>query len=215
MRPLAVLRPEPGAGRTAARASALGLEVRLIPLFTIEPLQWDAPEPAQFDALILTSANAVRHGGPELDKLKSLPVQAVGEATAAAAQEAGFAIASVGEGGGRDLRLPDGQRALHLTGRDHVGLDADMTIAIYEARQVEAPAGVERLDGCVVAVHSPRAGRRLAELVADRSRIAVAAISEAAAQACGSGWEKVAAAPQPTDDALLALAARLCESPRP
>jgi uroporphyrinogen-III synthase len=193
----------------------MGLEVRLVPLFTIVPVGWTAPDPSEFDALVLTSANAVRYGGEELDRLKALPVHAVGEATAAAAREAGFAIASVGKGGGGDLRPPDAHRLLHLTGHNHVHLDADLTIPIYDARQIDTPAELNRLDGCVVAVHSPRAGRRLAELIADRSRIAVAAISEAAALACGAGWEVMAAAPQPTDDALLALAARLCESPRP
>ena len=71
--------------------------------------------------------------------------------------------------------------------------------------------------GAVVAVHSPRAGARLAELVAgsglDGSTIALAAISAEAGQACGGGWKQVAVASQPGDGALLALAARLCNSP--
>ena len=78
-----------------------------------------------------------------------------------------------------------------------------------------APAGLDAIDECVVAVHSPRAGRRLGELVDRRSRITIAAISPAAAEACGAGWKRVHAAPQPNDAALLALAARLCESPGP
>jgi hypothetical protein len=31
----------------------------------------------------------------------------------------------------------------------------------------------------------------------------------------GDGWESVEAAPEPNDDALLALAARLCNNPPP
>ena len=50
---------------------------------------------------MLTSANAIRHGGAGLERLRSLPVHAVGEATAAAAREAGFAVAGIGEGGCR------------------------------------------------------------------------------------------------------------------
>jgi uroporphyrinogen-III synthase len=69
--------------------------------------------------------------------------------------------------------------------------------------------------GAVALVHSPRAGRRLAELVGDRASTAIAAISAAAANAVGSGWETVEAAQQPNDDALLALAARLCNKPPP
>jgi uroporphyrinogen-III synthase len=62
-------------------------------------------------------------------------------------------------------------------------------------------------------VHSPRAGQRLAELVADRSSVVVAAISPAAAEATGSGWGAVEVADSPNDDALLALAERLCNKP--
>lgn len=214
MRPLVVLRPEPGASRTAARAAAMGLEVRLIPLFTIVPVDWAAPDPAEFDALVLTSANAVRHGGEQLAKLRALPVHAVGGATAALAREAGFSVVSVGEGGSRDMALPQGQRLLHLTGRNHLQTKAATAIPVYEARAISEPPGLEGIDDCVVAVHSPRAGHRLAQLVEARRRILVAAISPAAAAACGEGWRRVEAAPQPSDSALLALAARLCESPR-
>ena len=83
MRPVVVLRPEPGASRTAARAEALGLDARVVPLFAIVPIEWSAPDPSDFDGIVLTSANAVRHGGEQLDELKALPVHAVGEATAA------------------------------------------------------------------------------------------------------------------------------------
>lgn len=215
MRPLVILRPEPGASRTAAKAEALGLEVRLLPLFTIVHVDWAAPDPAGFDALVLTSANAVRHGGEELNKLKGLPVHAVGEATAALARAAGFRVVSVGEGGNRGMPLPKGQRLLHLAGKDHLGTQAAATIPVYEARESEEVPALGQVANCVVAVHSPRAGRRLAQLVGDRSSVVVAAISDAAADACGSGWEAMAAAAEPTDDALLALAARLCKSPTP
>lgn len=212
MRPVVVLRPEPGASRTAARAEALGLDVRVLPLFAVVPIEWSAPNPSDFDGIVLTSANAVRHGGEQLEELKALPVHAVGEATAALARAAGFTIASVGSGGSRDMALPEGKRLLHLTGRDHIAT-AGHAIAVYEARKIEAPPGLAGLDGCVALVHSPRAGSRFAELVDRRRRIMIAAISPAAATAAGTGWERVHAAPMPSEAALLALAARLCESP--
>jgi uroporphyrinogen-III synthase len=65
----------------------------------------------------------------------------------------------------------------------------------------------------VVAVHSPRAGKRLAELGMDRSTVRIAAISPAAATAAGPGWERCEAADGPNEEALLALAARLCDNP--
>jgi uroporphyrinogen-III synthase len=68
------------------------------------------------------------------------------------------------------------------------------------------------LQGLVAAVHSPRAGARLAELSAERDRTAIAAISPAAAEACGTGWERVECAVRPDDDSLLAVAALLCHT---
>lgn len=193
----------------------MGLDVKTIPLFEVRSLDWTAPDWQAFDGLILTSANALRHGGPELMKLQHLPVHAVGRATAAAAREAGFAIASIGEGGSSHMELPPGKALLHLAGRDHVDTGAAMTIAVYEAKPIDEPEGLTTLEDCVAAVHSRRAGRRLAELVKDRSRIVVAAISPRAAEACGTGWEGVHTPLMPNEAALLALAARLCESPVP
>lgn len=215
MRKLFILRPEPGAGRTAERARALGLEPRLQPLFAVRPVGWTAPDPAGFDGIVLTSANALRHGGDELGKLAALPVHAVGEATAALARQAGFAIASVGGGGAQAMELPAGKRLLHLAGCDHRPVPAAVTVIVYQAWPIEPPPDLGGLGGAVAAVHSARAGRRLAELVADRSTIAIAAISAAAAAACGEGWQRVEAAAEPTDAALLALARELCESPPP
>jgi len=67
----------------------------------------------------------------------------------------------------------------------------------------------------VALIHSPRAGRRFAEVAGDRSEIRIAAISTAAADAVGLGWKAVAVADQPSDEGLLALAARLCNKPDP
>jgi len=210
MNPLVIVRPEPGASRSAAQAQELGLEVVRMPLFAVVPTDWQAPDPRDFDAIVLTSANAVRHGGEELSKLKALPVHAVGQATAAIARAVGFTVESVGNGGSAAMNLPFGERLLHLTGRDHRDIAGTTAIAVYEARELDSP-GVEQLHDCVIAVHSPRAGARLAELVQDRLHIAIAAISPEAARACGSGWRTISAAVEPNDNALLALAARLCE----
>ena len=189
----------------------MGLAIESIPLFEIAPLDWSAPDASQFDAILITSANAIRFGGAQLAKLKPLPVYAVGAATAAAAREAGFSIASVGDGGVRHMPSTADRRLLHLAGRDHVDAGAAMTIPVYEARAIDRPAGIEELRQRVVAIHSARAGSRFAELAGHRLSIAIAAISPAAAEACGTGWQGVHIAPQPTDEALLALAAGLCE----
>ena len=218
MRKLLLLRPEPGLSASAERARALGLEVIAFPLFRVEPVAWQAPDPAEFDALLLTSANAVRLGGSELAKLRDLPVTAVGEATAAAARDAGFRVETIGSGNAVDLLagLPRSLKLLHVAGEDHRNIGdrpIERRIA-YQAEAIEDP-GLPSLEGLVAAVHSPRAGKRLAELTAVRSETAIAAISKAAAEACGGGWERLDVAEQPNDKCLLALAARLCHTSYP
>ena len=97
-RRLAVLRPEPGNSATAARIVAAGFDAVRLPLFAVEPLAWTAPDPGEYDALLLTSANAVRHAGTALDRLRGVPVVAVGQATANAARAAGLTVAITGDG---------------------------------------------------------------------------------------------------------------------
>ena len=216
MRRVVILRPEPGATATFERAVKQGLSPVKLPLFAIERLQWSPPgDLAQFDGLLVTSANAIREGGEGLEQLKALPVYAVGPATAAVAREAGFEVAKVGPARVRLLlRTVDPDlRLLHLAGEDRVdprrAWQKITVLPVYRSRTLDVdPAPV---DGAVVLVHSPRAGARLAEIAGNRPSVAIAAISRAAAKACGEGWEKVAAITKPSDLALLALAGRLCE----
>ncbi len=217
MRTLVILRPEPGASRSAARAATLGLECIVCPLFVFEPVQWTVPDIEPFDALLLTSANALRHAGPGLAALASLPVLAVGNATAAAAREAGLTVRRVGTSGVDALldTVPLDQRLLHLAGEDRLAPQTGHSVEaviVYRAAAIADPA-LPPLAGAVVAVHSPRAGAHLAELTGGRSATIIAAISKAAAAACGAGWKSVGWPPEPSDSGLLALAARLCQSP--
>jgi uroporphyrinogen-III synthase len=215
-----VLRPEPGASATVERARKRGLAAITIPLFQVEPVKWQAPDASAFDGLLLTSANAVRCGGEELHKLRALKAYAVGEATAAAARDAGFDIAASGESGvDRLLGSMEGDlRLLHPCGEDHrepTDTRQKITaVTVYRSKALEVP-DLSGIGACVALIHSPRAGARFAELVSDRARISVAAISEAAAEAVGEGWHCVEAAHSPTDEALLALAARLCNNSQP
>ena len=220
MRRVLVLRPEPGANATVRRAREQGLDAFAVPLFEIEPLDWGTPEPSGFDGLLLTSANAVRHAGEGLASLRGLQVYAVGEATAEAARHAGFDIAATGDSGvDRMLRsIEQDLRLLHLCGADRrEPLTAAQEIAripVYQAKTIGNP-GLSEARGSVALLHSPRAGARFAELVRDRASIAIAAISPAAAASAGGGWEVVEACEKPDDDALLALATRLCNNPQP
>jgi uroporphyrinogen-III synthase len=218
VRRLVLLRPEPGLSASAERARALGLDVICSPLFQVEPIAWEVPDPADFEGLLITSVNAIRHGGSALDKLKELPVYAVGAATAAAARTAGFNVAEIGDGNADALldRLPPSLRLLHLAGEDHRNGDRrkiDRRI-VYRSVEIDDPR-LPDLEDLVVAVHSPRAGARLADIAGEKYRTAIAAISADAAEACGSDWERVEAAAEPNDNCLLALAAMLCHTSRP
>lgn len=216
MKPLAVLRPEPGATATISRARGMGLDAFALPLFALQPLAWRLPDVGEFDGLLLTSANAVRCAGEQLASCRHLPVHAVGSATADAAREAGLGVATVGSGGVDALLagLPAGLRLLHLCGAHRreptVEAHSVSAIPVYSSQPVPHSA-VDALGGAVALVHSPRAGARLAELVGNRSGTVIAAISQPAADACGLGWGGVAVAQQPDEAALLSLAFRLCQ----
>jgi uroporphyrinogen-III synthase len=151
--------------------------------------------------------------------LSSLPVHAVGPATAEAARAAGFEVASVGTGNVAGLlaTLPESIRLLHLAGEDHRETGDRRNVdrrVVYRSAEIAGPI-LPALENLVVAVHSPRAGARLAALAPERGRTAIAAISQAAAEAAGEDWERVEVAQQPDDASLLALAAMLCHtSPR-
>ena len=219
MRRVLVLRPEPGAGETAARAAARGLEPVVAPLFEVRPLPWAPPE-GPFDAVLLTSANAARTAGEALGALTHLPCFAVGEATAQAARTAGFAEVLPGrsDGAAAVAAMADEgvRRALHLCGREHIPLEHDhVTIErriVYAADAVRAlpRAAWEALPEAVALLHSPRASRLFAELLPERGEVRIAALSPAVADAAGGGWAAKEAAARPTDEALLELAARLC-----
>jgi uroporphyrinogen-III synthase len=220
MRRLFVFRPEPAARQTIRMAQDLGLDAVSIPLFELEPIDWTVPDAGDFDAMLLTSANTVRMAGEGLASFRALPVHAVGESTAVAAHVAGLGVASVGNGGVDELlvEVPRDARLLHLCGEDKrepaTAGRSITSVAVYRANEKPDISGLQGLEGQAAVVHSPRAARRLADLVSPgtRSTIRLAAISKAAAEAAGDGWQEVRTAPVPRDTELLALAVRLCET---
>ncbi|QKG72468.1 uroporphyrinogen-III synthase [Erythrobacter mangrovi] len=227
MTPLFLFRPEPGWTVSADTARAMGLEVRGAPLFEIEPVEWETPDPALYDGLLLGSANALRHGGKALEDYRSLPVHAVGDATAEAARAAGFLMGQVGRGGLQTLLDSLAGRELHLlrlAGEDRVplavpdGIRID-TRVVYRA----VPRAIEEADaqalalGGVVALHSGAAARRFAEefdrLGLARSLVTLVVIGPRVAEAAGEGWQSVHIADAPGDSEILALAKALCQTP--
>lgn len=218
-RRIAVLRPEPGNRITAAAVEGRGRAALRLPLFETRPLAWSLPDPLDFDALILTSANAVRLAGEALGGLRGLPVYAVGDATASAARRARFDVAAVGSAGAAALadqaKRAGVRRALHLAGRERT-LEAGGIIAavlpVYASEALPiSPEDVAALAGTVALVQSARAGSRLAEIVPDKDALLLAAVSQAAAAAAGDGWRAVAIAPHPETEALIDTAIALAD----
>lgn len=226
MKPLLVLRPRPGADATVRRAERLGLKAIAAPLFEIVPIDWRAPDPADFDAILMTSANAARQSGAAVAAFRNLPLFAVGAATADAARTLGFADVEAGQGNGDaalELAAAKGiRRLLHLAGRERanvghpaIRIERRIVYAAEPATVLPAAARSALDEGAVALLHSARAATLFHTLLekqgVDRSDIALAALSGAILDAAGSGWAEAVAAFAPNDDALLAIAARLCD----
>lgn len=219
-----VIRPEPGLQSTLQAARELGLAAVGLPLFEVMPRQWDAPDAAEFDALLIGSANAIRHGGDQLEQYQGLPVYAVGEATADAAREAGFTVAQVGEGGLQSVldAVEKPMRFLRLAGVERVPLTPPegttiTTREVYEVRALPITGSAQvglRAGKPLVLLHSAAAARHFASEVdrlgLDRGSMQLACIGRRVEQAAGTGWAEARSAPQPGDAALLALAADMC-----
>jgi uroporphyrinogen-III synthase len=140
--PLIVTRPEPGNAATVERAKALGLDVYAAPLFASHPLDWQVPATGNFDALLLTSAAAVRLAGRGLADLSSLPVFAVGTATASAAMAAGLTVAMTGSADAQrlldDMASRNIRNILWLCGRDR----SDSTRTARRSRRCRATQSI-------------------------------------------------------------------------
>lgn len=225
MIPLIVIRPQPGCDASVGAARELGLEAHGFALFEVRPLAWTPPDRDNFDALLVGSANALRHGGDGLAALAGKPVYAVGAATAAACRDAGFDVVVTGQGALQSVLSslhPEHRRLLRLSGAARVPLDppAGVSIAervVYDSRPVPMPDALAELLGsaAVIAVHSAEAARQLrAQCEArriDRSRLTLATIGPRVVAAAGSGWREVRPAAQPSEAALLALACEMCK----
>lgn len=228
MTPLCLIRPQPGCAASLAAARALGLEALAFPLFEVEPVAWQVPDPADYDALLVGSANALRHAGPGLSALNGLHAVCVGKATADEARAAGFSVAATGRGGLQvvlDQLDPAHRRLLRLCGAERIVLAVPEGVTIddrvtYAARALPMSAALaDALQGpAVVALHSAEAARHLAHEVErlglNRGAIALAAMGQRVAAAAGPGWAQVAVAASPDDAALLARARALCQETR-
>jgi uroporphyrinogen-III synthase len=222
---LIIVRPEPGASATLLTARSIGLDAQAHPIFAVRPIPWIPVPRERVDAIVLGSANAIRHGGAALDDLRRLPAYCVGQTTANAAQAAGFPIARIGTGGLQNVLnalAPEHRRLLRLAGVSRVPLTVPDGVTM-DTREVYAsvpmPMG-KRLDqaldqSAVVMLHSGDAAEHFAAIChesgIDRSRISLALIGPRLLQHAKDGWAGVQVAELASDAALLALAKQMCQ----
>jgi uroporphyrinogen-III synthase len=126
---LLITRPQPDAERTAIALRARGHLPIVAPLFNIETVGQAEPAAGPWTAILLTSANGLRGlGGPAQRRaVSAVPVFAVGDRTARAARDVGFATVHSTAGAVRDLaalvaaQLDPPARLLYLAGGDRAG----------------------------------------------------------------------------------------------
>lgn len=223
--PVLVLRPEPGATATVAKGRAMGLDARAFPLFEVRALPWTPVPREEVDALLLGSANALRHGGEALNLYRGLPAYAVGEKTALAARDAGLDVVETGKGGLQPmlgLLRPEHRRLLRLAGRERIVLEIPegvtvTTREVYASEPLPLPDELAAILAApaLILLHSGEAAAHFAALCdaagIARERLQLAAIGPRVAARAGTGWSALESASEPSDAALLALAAQMCE----
>lgn len=226
-------RPRSQALKTKARLEALGHEASLAPLLEIELMAGALPAAASYSAILVTSANAVEAllRCPEADVLRQVPLYAVGDSTAEAAERAGWcAVHSAGGDAaalaglaGRRLR-PGADRALYAAGRERTGdLEGRLRAAgiavdlaeVYRTRPVgtlpqSVAEGLREGRFDAILVYSARTARLLldclaeSDLVSEARRVRIGALSEAiAAPFRAAGFGRVVSPGEPNERALL------------
>ena len=215
-----VTRTQPGAATTAQQLRDLGHDALVAPVLEVRTLAVQ-PDLRNAGVVAYTSINGVR-AAP--DTVRELPAYVVGDATAAAAREAGHPFVFSADGDVRALvELIASRHALirgdvlYLGARDpsadligmlralRVGARA---VPVYETVAVEPEDALLLLDYIeAVVVYSPKAARLVAGMVPpERASPLFACISEAAAHPLrAAGHEKVRWAPFPHEAALLKL----------
>ena len=93
-RTVLVTRPEPGATATAARLQAAGWQPIVAPFLSVRPFHVALPNAGRIQAVVVASGNAVALPAP----YHSLPLLAVGDATASRARRAGFSAVYSADG---------------------------------------------------------------------------------------------------------------------
>jgi uroporphyrinogen-III synthase len=231
-----ITRAEADARPLAAALRARGIDSISEPLLDIRMLDGPAPDLDGVQALLVTSANGVRAFAGR-SAARTVKVYAVGDASARAAREMGFADVESADGDVDDLARLVAARAdgaaggdfLHVAGTKVAGDLAGLLkaaglgyrrLVLYEARTAEgfSPEGREALaSGAVdgVLFFSPRTAATFvalagaAGLTGACARLVAYCLSAAVAERIsGLHWADVVVAERPEQDSLLAAIAR-------
>jgi uroporphyrinogen-III synthase len=208
-----VTRARPGADRTARAVADLGHEPILAPVLEVHDLPVALTPSAE--ALAFTSANAVA-AWARLTPDRSARVFAVGDATATAAREAGFAHVRSAAGDGAalaDLIAGTASAPVLWPRAAETAFDLEAALSgrvpvrslpVYETRPTTPPPAPP-FDA--VLIQSPRAARLLAETLpaeAALGRLALAVSAAAARPLSGLPFARVHVADHPDEAHLLA-----------
>jgi len=221
-RRVAITRAPPEAGATAQRVRARGGVPVLASLLHIEPRTFDANITGA-QALLFSSGNGAR-AFAQASAARDIIVFAVGDATANAARQAGFADVRSADGDVAALAAlaqttlrPQAGKLVHISGAHAagdlagalkaVGFETERRVA-YEARAASAlpDAFGEPLD--IVLFHSARAAETFIALGArGAEKLSAACLSPAvAATAARVNWARLVVALRPIEEALLEAA---------
>jgi uroporphyrinogen-III synthase len=227
-----VTRPEPDAQGTVARLNAVGISAIAAPLMVRKTLTPSLPQADGFNAMVLTSANALRALADRgvLEQYRHLPVFAVGDRTAREASQAGFLKVSSAAGALQDLinaMAISGMRGpiFYPTGKHQSG-DLAKALAPFGIMVVTAKVydmvAVEALPDAILAdlggeIRAALAySRRSAEIFADlasnlprerRNKLALLCLSETVAEPLlEARFSRISLADHPDEDAMISLA---------
>ncbi len=225
-----VTRPEQDAKATAAWLQDLEHEALITPLMAVHFLPGPPLDLTGVQALLVTSANGARAlAARQTGSGVPLPVLAVGDATARAARDLGFADVDSAGGDVDDLarlaaaRLRPGDGALlHVAGSKVAGDLAGMLAqagytyrrsVLYDARPVAAlPQAAQGaiVDGAAgVLLYSPRTAALFRDLVLAAglegfvANLTAFCLSANVAARAGAGWRRVVVAARPTEPSLM------------
>jgi uroporphyrinogen-III synthase len=226
---LLVTRPEPDASLEAEALAVRGHEAMLAPLLAIEFVPDVTIDLARAQALIVTSRNTLRAlaSRRELAEARKLPLFAVGEATARAAQELGFAQVVKGPGTAASLAElidrklnPERGPLVHLTGEaqafdlksalegEGFSLRQPVLYRAVPARALPAEAlsllEAGKLDGAILM--SPRTAETFKhDVVMQAKRLVCYCLSQAVAEVLAPHGFRVRVAARPREEDVLAL----------